>query len=53
MAMYLEKGSLLAEVINLVINVAIEAGLNNFWCKNVLDTLQKKSRSCCRTHLNE
>ena len=43
MAIYLEKGSLLTEVINLVINVAIEAGLNNFWCKNVLDTLQKKA----------
>jgi len=42
-AMYLEKGSFLTEDINRVINIAIEAGLNNFWWKNILDTLRNKA----------
>jgi ABC-type amino acid transport substrate-binding protein len=43
LAMYLEKGSFLTEDINRVINVVIEAGLNNFWWKNILDTLRNKA----------
>ena len=42
-AMYLQKGSFLTEDINHVINVAIEAGLNNFWWINILDTLRNKA----------
>lgn len=42
-AMYLQKGSFLTEDINRVINVAIGAGLNNFWWKNILDTLRNKA----------
>jgi len=42
-AMFLEKGSFLAEHINRVINVAVEAGLNNFWWKNILDKLRNKA----------
>jgi len=42
-AMYLEKGSFLTEGFDRVINVAIEAGLNNFWWKNILDTERSKA----------
>jgi len=42
-AMFLEKGSFLTEDINRVINVAIEAGLIDFWWKNILDTLRNKA----------
>jgi ABC-type amino acid transport substrate-binding protein len=42
-AMYLKKGSFLTEGINRVINVAIEAGLNNFWWKSILDTVRSKA----------
>lgn len=41
-AMFLEKGSFLTEDVNRVINVAIEAGLNNFWWENILDSLRNK-----------
>jgi ABC-type amino acid transport substrate-binding protein len=41
--MYLKKGSFLTEGINRVINVAIEAGLNNFWWKNILDAARSKA----------
>ena len=42
-AMYLKRGSFLTENINRVINIAIEAGLNNFWWKNILDTLRNNT----------
>jgi hypothetical protein len=42
-AMFLQKGSFLTEDINRVVNIAIEAGLNNFWWKNISDTLRNKA----------
>jgi hypothetical protein len=42
LAMFLEKGSFLTEDFNRAIDVAVEAGMNNFWWKNILDTLRSK-----------
>jgi hypothetical protein len=42
-AMYLKKGSFLTDNFNRAINIAIEAGLNNFWWKNILHTLSNKA----------
>jgi hypothetical protein len=41
--LHLEKGSFLKENINLLIDIALEAGLYDFWWKNILDTLRIKS----------
>jgi ABC-type amino acid transport substrate-binding protein len=46
--MYLEKGSFLTENVNSLINVALEAGLCDFWWKNILDMSRIKAAVIAR-----
>ncbi|KDR07395.1 hypothetical protein L798_02938 [Zootermopsis nevadensis] len=43
MAMYLEQGHLLTEYVSRLIDIAVEAGLYNFWFKNIMDTSRIKN----------
>jgi hypothetical protein len=43
MAMYLEKGHLLTENINRIIDIAVVSGLYYFWFKNIMDTSRIKA----------
>lgn len=52
-AMYLKKGSFLTENANRAISIAIEAGLNTFWWKNILHTLRNKAAAVAEQTLKD
>jgi hypothetical protein len=53
MAMFLEKGSFLKENIDRLIDIALEAGLYDFWWNNILNTLRIKAAVDIRIKLVE